>query len=466
MGWPNDAAARLMTGARTHLAGSGAAKFKKLMKAIPVPFFVFCIVFFAGCSERSAVKNSSNDFLSFAASEGNASDANLIKWRQAVQHDPKDVKSINQLGEGLLQKGRETGELEWYAKAKAAFETAQALDPKDWRTLSNLAWISTVYHDFQSAIKFANQSLEVRPENAQAYGILTDSHLELGHYEDAAITCQKMVDIHPSLASYSRAAQVRFIYGNNQGAIEMYKRAIESGAQFPENVAWCRAMMGDLYVKTGALRSAEEVYRTVLGGDPQYRLALAGMGRLAVAKKDIHSAVDYFEQATRGAAPPSFLYELGELYTVQGKKADAETAFKRFTERLAEFRNAGIGGDEVMWITYWLDRNTEQGKALELAKSEVEHHKNISTYTVLAWAYAANGRRLEAAKAAEQALRTRVQDPVTLYRLAKVYEMCGDRRKARSLANAALGMNSGFHAAFADDARKILGTTKVVTSAR
>ncbi|MDQ2985906.1 MAG: tetratricopeptide repeat protein [Armatimonadota bacterium] len=436
------------------------------MKIIQISLLAVCCAVVSSCFQPSAVTTTSNDFLSFAASEGNASDANLIKWRQAVERDPKSVRSINQLGEGLLQKGRETGDIEWYVKSKAAFEAAHALDADDWRTLSNLAWISTVYHDFQSAIKFANQSLEVRPENAQAYGILTDSHLELGHYEDAAETCQKMIDIHPSLASYSRAAQVRVIYGNNQGAIEMYKRAIESGAQFPENVAWCRTMMGDLHVKTGALRSAEEVYRTVLRGNPQNRLALAGMGRISVAKKDIHSAVEYFEQATQGAAPPSFLYELGELYKVLGKDSDANRAFTRFTDRLAEYRKAGIGGDEVMRITYWLDCGTNQKEALALAKSEVEQHKNIPTYTALAWAYAANGVPKDATRAAEQALRTGVQDPITLYRLAKVYEMCGDRRRARTLANAALGMNSGFHAKFADDAREILGAAKVVSSAR
>jgi tetratricopeptide (TPR) repeat protein len=142
------------------------------------------------------------------------------------------------------------------------------------------------------------------------------------------------------------------------------------------------------------------------------------------------------------------------------KKDEADKTFKRFEDRLKEFRNAGIGGDEVMWITHWLDRGIEAERALELAQSEAEHHKNVPTYTVLARAYAANGVFDEAKAAADRALVTRVQDPVALYRLAKVYAECGDMRKARTLATSALSLNSGFHAIYADEARKMVAVAE------
>ena len=85
--------------------------------------------------------------------------------------------------------------------------------------------------------------------------------MELGEYSAAADAYQKMVQLRPDLSSYNRAAYYRFVAGDPKGAIDIMKRAIDSGSRSPENIAWCLVDLGNMELKMGHTAEAGEAFR-------------------------------------------------------------------------------------------------------------------------------------------------------------------------------------------------------------
>jgi cytochrome c-type biogenesis protein CcmH/NrfG len=59
-----------------------------------------------------------------AAVPANDTDRGIERFRTRVRQDPRDFISYNVLGSLLVRKGRETGDLERYVEAEAAFRNA------------------------------------------------------------------------------------------------------------------------------------------------------------------------------------------------------------------------------------------------------------------------------------------------------------------------------------------------------
>src|SRR5206468_581439 len=119
-----------------------------------------------------------------------------------------------------------------------------------------------------------------------SYGVLADALVELGEYEIAIQTLEKMVRMKPNLSSYSRIAYIRELNGDTEGAIQAMTMAVDSGAPDAENTAWCMVQLGNLYLNGGRFAQADEQYRLALARFPNYIHAFAGIAKLAVAQKD------------------------------------------------------------------------------------------------------------------------------------------------------------------------------------
>lgn len=379
-------------------------------------------------------------------------DAQITLLKGRLEKDPNNTDLYNRLGVALMQKGRESGNLSWYNQARASFQKAVNLNPKNPVSLYNLAWAYTIHHHFSEAIRYARQAIAIDPNSYPAYGVLSDSYVELGDYEKGLTYAQKMLDLHPDLASYSRGAHLRWLHGNVKGAAFLFQKAIEAGGPYPEHTAWARTQLADIYFKTGNVRAAEQIYQQVLKQLPDYRHALVGLARIRTVQKKLDDAIQMLEKATEGMPPIAYIVELGDLYALKGDKQKAEAMYAKVEPTVEEHLKYEVEGNELVLALFHLEHDRDLNKALRLAEAEIKEHKSILAYATLAWAYYKHKRYADAEKAIKQAMRLNTQDPLLFYRAGKIYQAMGNAALAKRYLFAAVNLNPGFHPTFAQDA--------------
>lgn len=185
---------------------------------------------------------------------------------------------------------RETADPSLYPRAEQAFGEALKRDPRQLDALAGQGSLALSRHKFADALRFGQAAHDINPNRAELYGIIGDAQIELGQYDAALDTIQKMVDTRPALNSYSRASYLRELQGDTAGAIEIMRKAVTSGVPGTENMLWTQVQLGHLYFNSGDLRSAEQTYQAALQLRPDYLYAFAGIARVQAARGEYKCA--------------------------------------------------------------------------------------------------------------------------------------------------------------------------------
>ncbi len=201
------------------------------------------------------------------------------------------------------------------------------LDPKNDDALTGLSWVHSGRHQFPKSIELANKAIALNEQNNLAYGLLGDAELELGNYAAAFEHYQKMIDLRPDIASYSRSAHLLHVTGQTFRAAWLMRQAINAGSAFAENTAWCRAQLALIYFSDGNLPAAEQVLEDALQKTPDNRHALAAMGKIKAALKDYPAAIACYQKAIALTPEHDSLVALGDLYELTGDKVAAEKQY-------------------------------------------------------------------------------------------------------------------------------------------
>ena len=126
-------------------------------------------------------------------------------------------------------------------------------------------------HRFREAEQIA-RTLVARRTVVLDYGLLGDALMEQGRLADAAAAYQKMLDLKPFYQSYTRAAHVRWLKGDLQGAIAAMRLAIGSASpRDPESSAWAWTRLAAYQLQAGRLSEAAKAAETALQHQPGTR---------------------------------------------------------------------------------------------------------------------------------------------------------------------------------------------------
>ena len=98
--------------------------------------------------------------------------------------------------------------------------------------------------------------------------------------------------------------------------------------------------------------------------------------------------------------------------------------------------------------------------ALELAQAELEVRGDVYTYDALAWALCKNGKLVEAARAAGQALQFGTPEPTFYYHAGMIAHALGNKAEAAKYLERALALNPAFDPRHAEIARTTLLATR------
>ncbi len=368
---------------------------------------------------------------------------NITRAQQLIDKNPKDFEAYNALALALARRARETSDPNFYTQGEQALQKSFAISPGNYDGARIQVWLLLGKHEFASARDEATKLNKRVPDDVMVYGFLTDANVELGNYSEAENAAQWMLNLHgANLPALTRAAYLRELFGDNEGAVQLMKMALDSTAPGEvEDRAWITTQIAHLKLATGKTSEAEELLQQALTMFPGYHYALSNLAIVRMQQKRYDEAVALYRQRYEAAQHAENLFDLAVALQSAGRMEEANKAFAQFeVKSLAETNRADNSNHEL--VVYYADHAREPAKALDVARREYAHRHDVFTLDCYAWALHVNGQDAEARKQVETAMAVGIQDAKIFRHAGEISLSTGDKSAAQKYLREAAELNA------------------------
>ncbi len=386
-----------------------------------------------------------------------AANITFFEGRVAETHDSL---SYNRLTGLYLQRVRETGDVSDVRRAELSATKSLEAAPGDYAGLTNLALVRIAQHDFESAATLAREASSLIPTRTDANAILGDAQIALGQYDAATANYRLFLEKNPGSSAFSRQASLAELQGNLPLAEQFWEAAIDADRNdVPENSAWARVQLANLYFVTGRLNEARTASEAALKVFPGYPAALAAAARVAAATGDDAEAIRLFSEATARIPVPDYVAALGDLYQRAGRSVDAQRQYALVGAIEQLFVANGVRSDLTL-ILFALDHGADLSATLERTRQAYAERPSIAAADVHAWALYRAGAFDEARTRSNEALHLGTRDPSFLFHAGMIANAQGDTAAARDYLGRALALNPRFSILHAEEAARTLAALR------
>jgi tetratricopeptide (TPR) repeat protein len=367
----------------------------------------------------------------------------ILEARKTIRDKPTEYAGYNLLAAALVRRAQETSDIGFYAQAEEAVKKSLEIAANNFDTEKIRVSILLGEHEYPAALEAA-QALNKRvPDDVMVYGLLTDADIELGNYKDAEVAAQWMLNLRPgNLPALNRAAHLRELFGDTEGAYELMEIAYQSTpAVEPDERARLLTEMGHLRLVSGSTDQAEQLFQQALRYSPKYPCALGNLARVRITEKRYNEAVALLEERYQVAPEAGNLYDLAEALEWGGHESEAKRAFADFESKsLAESLRKHSSNRELVF--YYADHVRQAAKALQVARQEYAWRHDVYTRDAYAWALHVNGQDAEAANQIETALAVGIRDAKIFAHAGEIALKLGDRARAQNYLQQAVSLHT------------------------
>jgi tetratricopeptide (TPR) repeat protein len=359
-----------------------------------------------------------------AASARDDADRDIARLQDEIRRGRNDVHALEQLGYRYVARARVRGDEGDYTLAEHTADCLLARQPDSASALLLRGHVRHQTHHFDDAEAIARQ-LVGRRQFVLDYGLLGDALMEQGRVTEAAAAYQQMVDIKPFYQSYTRAAHLRWLRGDLDGAVELMRMAVAAASpRDPESLAWGYSRLAAYEMQAGRLDEAEHAAEAALGYQEDYAAALLAQGRVRLALGRPNEAVDSFRLPAQRKPVPEFQWALADALRLVERTADAKIVED-------ELRRDGTRTDPRTLALFLATRGTGVEEAVALAEHELTARADVFTLDAMAWALAAAGRVAEAEPFMTRALAEGTEDGRLFLHAAAIAAAAGQPADAR-----------------------------------
>jgi tetratricopeptide (TPR) repeat protein len=375
--------------------------------------------------------------------------------RQTIAKAEDKADGYNSLAIALARRARETADSKFYEQAEAAAAKSLELAADNYEGLRARCWILLGKHEFAQARDLAKKLNARMADDAMVYGFLVDANIELGNYKEAEEAAQWMLDLsRSSIPAVTRAAYLREIFGDIEGALELMRAAYQRiNPAETEDRAWTLVQIAHLLSSTGKADDAGLILEEALQLVPDYHYALGAFGKLQSAKGNHQEGVKLLRRRYELAPHPENLFDLGIALHHGGRQAESKVVFQQF-EKLALAESGGWDNANRELAAWYADYANKPDDALNIAKREIARRADIATLDVYAWALYRAGKYRDAAVQINKAMSVGTQDPKILFHAGAIALAAGDKVKGASYLHRSLEVNA--KSEVAADARRLL----------
>ena len=354
------------------------------------------------CSLSAAVDstpdtNSIPLILLIAPTDSTPIDAQIRATQTRMSRSVKPAADLERLGWLFIAKARASSDPGFNTLAAMAADTLEQKlgHPKQ-------AWLLRGHvlhtrHRFAEAEELGRKLVAARGAPAD-FALLGDALYDRGRIDEAAEAYQRMVDLKPGLDSYARAANIRFVKGDLEGAIELQTLAVRSGGRGDAGaMAWSVVRLAQLVWQRGDLEQADALVNRALELVPEFQPALLLQGRMLLAAGRAVEALAPLARAAEIMPLPEPRWVYAEALRAAGRNDEAATAEDRLVRE-------GIAEDPRTVAIFLATHGGDSSVAVRLASDELSYRADSMTHAANGLALATAGRIEEAVAHSRAAL--------------------------------------------------------------
>ena len=395
-------------------AGRAAKRFGKICISILTLFLptAFLVVSF----QSNKIGNEPNKAPSAPATFDNSLDLVLTPQRgdgrtdreiSRLQEQIRDGRNVQlgleQLGWAFVTKARESFDPGFYKLAEQCARSIETRNPESQEAMLLRAHVLQNLHRFKESETIAQRLVQQRGLSFD-YGLLGDALMEQGKLGAAVEAYQQMMNMKPDLRAYARAAHMRWLKGDLEGAIEAMQVAVSAASPTDaESAAWVNTRLAVYEFQAGRVNEAEQRCALALSLQSNYPPTLLLQGRILLGQRRFGEAVDALRNAVKRNPLAEYQWTLAEALRVAGKANEA-------SDVEAELSQRGASSDPRTLALYLATRHQSPEGALRLARAELDSRSDVFTHDALAWSLAAAGKLAEAHSEMQRALAEGTQD--------------------------------------------------------
>jgi predicted Zn-dependent protease len=383
-----------------------------------------------------------------------------------VQDAPTDVRALQALGAAYVRRATQVADPSVYDLAARAFDRADEVRPGLDDTNLGRGLLALARHDFGQALVLGSTVHAHNPDNPDALAVMVDAQVELGRYDDAAVTLQDLLDGHPGLPAYARLSYVRELNGETVGALRAMRQADTAANGVAYDRATVAAFLGDLELSRGHVAAAAQQYDRALALQPDLVLARVGHARIAAARGHVARAIGELRTLTRRLPVPSAVALLGDLEVRAGDRAAGARSYGlvRTISRLQQASGQVVDLELAIFEADHARDAASAARAVDLARrAYAARPDNVFVADALAWSLYRSGDVAGALPLVDRAVRLGTPDTLLHYHAAVILDAAGQPDRARAEIATVLAGNPTFSFRYGDDARKLaqrLGVTR------
>ncbi len=357
----------------------------------------------------------------FAVAQQSPVDQRIAAARAAVASTKAGFDAYNDLAASLCRKGRDTGDVSVYDEAAKALQKSMALSANNYDALRLRVGVLIGEHQYQEALKLAQQLNKKAPDDIIVWGLLVDAHSALGNYSEAERCAQWVLDLRRASAlGFEKAADLRILFGDAEGSAQFYDEAFTRTAQSdPDQRAFLLTQKARVLLDSGDARGAAAALDKAFALFPSSQLASLVKGDLETAKGNYPQAASIFEKCYQAVPSTQNLYRWAKSLDLAGDKNAAEQQFAAF-EKQARAQISLDFNANLELVYFDIDQKHDAREAVRIAKLEAARRPDCHTRAALAWALYSNAEFSEAKTEMDKALAVGIRDATYMCRSAQI----------------------------------------------
>jgi len=366
-----------------------------------------------------------------------STEANIEFWKNKLEETDSPTFKIK-LASAYQAKFGLTKDVTYLPKAEELLlESNEFYNGKNAGVLQALAQLAITKHDFQGAIKYAEQALSIGEDKLFSHMIIYDASMETGDYEHAQYILENEITNKVSFNYLIRRSQFEDYSGNASESIA----ALEQGAErinYSESLSsWAYSNLGDRLGHEGNVPKSYKMFLKVLGqkkSGASYLHSLKGIAYIAYAHDgNTGFANEILDFVHSNQESPDALLMYAEIAEYEGNDTLKSEYLNEFYTKASDPKYYGMYDAELITLAATEFGDFEVAEAL--IQKELENRPNPMTYDLQAWVKFHKGEIEEAQRIMKEKVLGKTYEPVPAYHAGIIMKEAGNNEKGKELLN-------------------------------